>query len=495
VEIRQKELATGALPVGVPEVRPKKAKALFVDESRLPTDTGYVIASTDLDNTGSSGGLATWSNAASPKAVTINAASIGVRIVVSGSTSTTCGDPLVACYETGTTKGLAHIRGWAASTATTPVVRDVKLFGNTCADGYFTTSGASCNVSAAVDVALGSAPVSTTRVLVKRSTQNNNSFVALVPPTSGITWTGGASALSIGAGSGQTSIDVQWQTGCPTDRTRNCNSGVTGPVLSSLQRTFAATSTLSGPVKLLRVTETGLDGHSFQRCTTSPLVTNCTHNLVVTLGLQDNLQNAQSVSDPIVSLKVAGGGSQNQSLDCGNTLSNFQQEIAQGCPEKYKVNEGTACPGNGTALWATPEPWDCVAIETGAAVGQVTHGMNERMFDDTNPNQTRCPDAPNNWADFPDFSASDRRIVQVFITPFGAFAGSGSNTVPVLGFATFYVTGWDGGPCQGRGDDPAGQGSIVGHFIKYIDTIDNGEGGEDFCDQDAFGSCVAVFTR
>ncbi len=85
--------------------------------------------------------------------------------------------------------------------------------------------------------------------------------------------------------------------------------------------------------------------------------------------------------------------------------------------------------------------------------------------------------------------------MQVFLTPFGAFTGSGGSTVPVTGFATFYVTGWDNGACQGDGDDPAGQGALVGHFIKYIDTLNNGGGGEEFCDFDSLGSCVAVFTR
>ena len=91
----------------------------------------------------------------------------------------------------------------------------------------------------------------------------------------------------------------------------------------------------------------------------------------------------------------------------------------------------------------------------------------------------------------------------MFLTPFGAFAGSGSTTVPVTDFATFYVTGWtaQGGgfsnPCQGNGDDPVPNndgGYIVGHFVKYIQSLNPGSGSEP-CDMDAFGSCIVELTR
>jgi hypothetical protein len=51
-------------------------------------------------------------------------------------------------------------------------------------------------------------------------------------------------------------------------------------------------------------------------------------------------------------------------------------------------------------------------------------------------------------------------------------------------------------PCQGQGDDPVpnnAPGVIVGHFIKYVDTINTGGGGA-AC-TGSFGSCVAVLTH
>ena len=229
--------------------------------------------------------------------------------------------------------------------------------------------------------------------------------------------------------------------------------------------------------------------------------TSCTHDLVVRIGVKGSLQNAADASDPIVELRVAGG-SQNQSLDCDPNLSHLKEELATGCSPQYSRNTGTApCPGSATTLWGTAQPWSCVAVQTGAAVNQVPAGLNLRILGAEKP--ASCT-APNNWSSFPNLPEGDPRILEVFLTPFGSFDGSGSTTVPVTDFATFYVTGWDGkgegfvNPCTGNGDDPLpdpkDSGVIVGHFIKYIQNTGTGSGTTP-CDPDSFGSCVAAMTR
>ena len=495
VEIMQQTIASGALPVGVPEVGPRHAKAIFVNEA-----TGAVLASTPLTRTGTSGGLAMWSNTAAPVSVPINTAKIGVRILLSGSTAgAQCGDNLVNCYGAGTnaaivagSPGLSHIRGYAgtpAGTAAAPLPRDVQLFGSGCEDGYFTaTATYPCTVNVSATVDFGGAPIDTIRLYAKKTGTNNNTAIALTAPAaSGGAWTS-PSGISIVGASGASTVDLLWRTGCDPDRTKNCTTTLNAlPGGAAVQRVFAGSEslTVSGPIKLLRVSENGVAGaNSFEQ--------DSSHDLVVTLGLKPSLENATSINDPIVSLKVAGGGSQNQALDCDPDLSNLRDELNNGCGPPYAVNDGSAaCPGGAQVLWGSPAPWQCVVISTGATVGQVTQGLNERILGAAN--SPGCT-APNNWADFPDFDRGDPRIVQVFLTPFGAFSGSGGTTVPVTGFATFYVTGWHNGGCQGLGDDPAGQGEVVGHFIKYIDLLGEG-GGEEVCDFNAFGSCVAVFTR
>jgi hypothetical protein len=241
----------------------------------------------------------------------------------------------------------------------------------------------------------------------------------------------------------------------------------------------------------------GFWANSFQQCSASNPT--CTHNLVVTIGIAGSLKDAASVNDPVVSLRVAGG-SQNQSLDCDPDYSNLKDELAYGCRPPYSKSQGTACPSSASALWASAQPWTCTAIQTGGAVNQVPEGLNKRILGDAKP--STCT-SPNHWSDFPDFDPADPRIVQVFLTPFGSFSGSGSANVPVTDFATFYVTGWTSqgsgfaNPCRGNGDDPVPNndpGLIVGHFIKYIDHLNPG-GGTEVCDFDAFGTCVASLTE
>jgi hypothetical protein len=106
--------------------------------------------------------------------------------------------------------------------------------------------------------------------------------------------------------------------------------------------------------------------------------------------------------------------------------------------------------------------------------------------------------APNRWSQYPALTPGDPRIVPTFLTPFGTFSGSGNEVVPVTDFAYFYITGWGGNgngnddPCPNA--DAAPTGYIAGHFIKYVDTVDPITG-DQLCDPNAFGGCVATMTE
>ena len=273
---------------------------------------------------------------------------------------------------------------------------------------------------------------------------------------------------------------------------------------SRFSATFRYTDARSGPIKDLVVSEGGVGGaNSFQA--------GGTHSLVVNVGITGSLGYASSVNDPVVALRVVGG-SQNQSLDCDPNVPKLKDELAAGCVPQYTKNSGTSCPGSTTALWATAQPWPCVAVQTGSATNQVPAGLNLRVLGTEKPNTCPGPVGPSATTTGrcsrtcqPAIPASS----QVFLTPFGSFDGSGSTTVPVTNFATFYVTGWTGqgqgfnNPCQGNGDDPVPNndaGYIVGHFIKYVQTLNTGGGGPGFCNLAAGGSlssgtCVAVLTQ
>jgi hypothetical protein len=498
VSIVKANSVSGSLPVAVPDVNPRAARVYFVNEK-----TGAVLGSRELSRTpGVVGGLAIWDNSGSPLPVAVDTSDIGVRVALSGSSSTTCGDPLVECYDLGSSNGIVFARGWSAAGSgaqpNSPGARDVTLFAGSCSDPYFSSSSSSCTIGARARVDFGGAP---TAVGAKVTGTVGGQDYTLNYDAVNQIWQSDA-VIPIPPNAGPVPVELKWEETSGTQGGNQCTDkggnkckGTFGVV----QRPFSASDPRSGPVKLAQIWENGsFWANSFEMC--SAVNTSCTHDLVVRIGVKGSLQDAQSVNDPIVSLRVVGG-SQNQSLDCDPNVSQFKDELALGCAPQYSINTGQACPSGAGALWSTPQPWSCMAIQTGTAVNQVPAGLNKRILGDEKP--LSCT-APNNWSTFPSLPKDDPRIVQVYVTPYGSFGGSGNTTVPVTALGTFYVTGWtsQGGgfsnPCQGNGDDPVPgnqAGYIVGHFIKYVKTFNDGSGGTEPCEFSEFGLCVAVLTE
>jgi Flp pilus assembly protein TadG len=542
VEIRSETTSSGALPVGVPDVNPISAIATFVNDSTgaalsgctdsasgvaLPDCTVPLAKGTTLGN-----GVVMWDSTGSRATVPIGVTNVGVRIALAGTSlcntaaspqcaagvsaatgSALCNQVLVSCYENGTATSLVRIRGWSSTPSgaqpNVPQARSVQLTpGTGCADPYFSSDKEACpNVRIAAHIDIGSLAAASAAITAFGASCPNKGCV--LTHGAGDLWTSGDIAIS---GAGAVPFRLDWEetsgsiTGLGTCRNTGSNpcKGTFSP--NPMRRSYIASDALSGPIKLLQVWnyDGGAPGTFWADSFQSNASPN-THQLVIKLGITASLGNAQSVSDPIVALRVIGG-SQNQSLDCDPNTSNLSDELAIGCRPTYTKNTGTICPNSPSALWGSPQPWPCVAVQTGNATNQVPKGLNQRILGDPKP--TACPAAGqlghNNWSTFPNLPTGDPRIVQVFLTPFGSFSGSGSTTVPVITFATFYVTGWTGqgsgfnNPCQGNGDDPVpgnDAGIIVGHFIKYIDALNTGGGGTDLCDFTAFGNCVSVLTR
>jgi hypothetical protein len=505
VEIQALDTAAGALPVGVPDVNPTSARAWFVNEN-----TGEVLASTPLTSGTPSGGLSIWDNSSTPVNVPINGAHIGVRVAFGGGTSTTCGEPLVQCYDlsspdTESGPGIVYARGWSSAGSgvqpNPPLARSVTLFPGTCTDPYFSGSSSACTIGVRAEVDFGGDPAAVGAKL--EATVGGSTQPLTYSAATGLWESTGANFFTVNPGAGPLSVTLDWEETIGTVNGETCKT--TGGnkckgTFGIVQRAFSATEARSGPIKLAQIWESGsFWANSFQQGTT--------HDLVVKVGIVANLANAQSVSDPVVALRVIGG-SQNQSLDCDDQWPKLKDELAFGCRPQYTKNTGTACPDSVSTLQSSPQPWPCVGIQTGSATNQVPAGLNQRVLGSEKP--SICPPlgepGHNNWSMFedPGLPPGDPRIVQVFLTPFGSFDGSGSTTVPVTDFATFYITGWtaQGGgfanPCQGNGDDPIpgdDAGYIVGHFIKYIFALNSGGGSGQLCDFTSFGSCVSVLTQ
>jgi len=506
VEIKPVATQAGALPVGVPDVNPQSGRVMLINES-----TGATIATQPLQPAAAAAGLAYWDNSGAPLTFTMPNAPVGVRVAFGGSTSTTCGDPLVQCYDlTDPAHGLSYIRSWT-TTGTSPVVRDAALTAGSCSNPYFNQDG--CTVGLTADVDVGTNDATGLTLAATPTTGNNQSAAsamtlqgACAPAVATCNRWASSAPVQMPAGTGPATMYLHWSKRTGTWNGLTCKNGGNNPCegFIPVQRTFRATDARSGPIKDLVVSEGGVGGANTFAAGTA-------RSLVVSVGITGSLGYAASVADPVVALRVIGG-SQNQSLDCDPNVSKLKDELAAGCAPQYTKNMGTACPGSVSALWGTAQPWACVAVQTGSATNQVPSGLNLRVLGSEKPNT--CPGpvgalGHNNWSMFPDLPVGDPRIVQVFLTPFGSFDGSGNTTVPVTNFATFYVTGWTGqgqgfdNPCQGNGDDPVPNndaGYIVGHFIRYVQSLNTGGGGPGFCDLTAggplsSGTCVAVLTQ
>jgi Putative Flp pilus-assembly TadE/G-like len=517
VSIFQRERFSGGLPFGVPDPNPKAGRVIFVDEANLdangkPTVLGSapLVKQDDPEN-----GLAIWDNSADPFELPVNSGHIGVRVAFSGASSTTCGDPLVECYpvDPPDPNGLLHVRGYSTTAngaqPNQPVAESVQLTTGTggCSDPYFVNSASSCGIGVSAQVDFGSFASCTElisgvgpRLFARRAGSNTDHPLTCQSVTGSTSvWTTSGFPIPVNPGEGPVNIELHWEETKGTVGQATCSNRGNNPCKGSfgpVQRTFSATDARTGLVRMAQLWENGSPGaNSLELC---PTAAPC-HAVVARIGTDLNLENASSVDDPLVTLRFgAGSGSQNQALDCDPAVSNFRDEIALGCAPEYERNHGTACPATNGDLWALPQPWDCVALEPGDKTGQIAQGMNLRVHGDESPSE--CV-APNNWeANFPDFTG-DPRAVDLFLTPYGAFTGSGSGTVPVTGFAKFYITGWHNSDqiCPGddtyAADDPAPQKSVVGHFISYLESVNDGTAGDSPCDPSQLGSCVPVMTQ
>jgi hypothetical protein len=509
VSFFEAQTLSGMLPIAVPDPGPKHARAYFINEAdgSAIADRALVASGTDAN------GNTIWDNAGSPLPVNVGSKTrIGVRIALSGQASTTCGDPLVDCYDGGSANGLVFIHGYSGDPnqpANLPQVRGATLSSSLC-DPYFSKSATTCNVAIHANVDFGTGSNDPTAAGNASPPGVKAALQAVVGGTTyPMTWSGGTwsslEAIPVTPDAGPVTVALQWaeQVGsitglgdCKTNGNAFANNNPCQGTFANVQRSFGANDARSGPIQLIQILQSGTAGaNSFRQC--DSLNSSCTPSLVVRLSTQASLGNAASATSPLVTLRT-GDENQTQALNCDPLSTNLKDEIVKGCAPSYTKNLGTACPDNKTTLWASTQPWNCVAISTGTATNQIASGLNERILG--NASATICT-APNRFAsEFANgWDRSDPRIISVIVVPFGVFSGTGSGTVPVLDFAKFYITGWAGqgqgftNPCSATDDDPGGKGNIVGHFISYTEL--QGTPSTSSCDPATITPCLGVLTR
>ena len=470
IQLEQKGSSSHSLPIGVPDNNPLAAAAIFIDESNANT----VLATEQLTNptpaTLNGQSLIQWTGL--PVAVNLTHPNIGVVIALAGKAGWTpppgnltaiCNNVLVECYSvtqdaTGAVTaatGIDFIHSYSTAgtgTAAVPIVRDVTLTNVGCTDqsGPYFLLNAACTVGVRAKIDFGVANPSTIAAIVKVPgylcpNSGNPKGCPLTYQTAGpdlgywTTTAAGGYPTMPADGVGHP-IDLNWQTG----------SGGSAPkgTFTSVQRSFSAGSDTSGPVAYIRADDAAPYANSLPFGSDS---------ISVRIGVKPSVQaNQSSPTAPAVALKVLG--SQTQAIDCDPSKSNLKTELAEGCTPVYAINKGTPCQPYSYYNFPQSEDWLCTRTQTGGAVGQVYQGMLDRTQGGVNSCVNRI-----HWVDSngdgkitipEDILPNDPRLVATLVTPFGSFSGSGNAVVPIVNFATFYVTGFSkqgggqGDPCN-----------------------------------------------
>lgn len=184
---------------------------------------------------------------------------------------------------------------------------------------------------------------------------------------------------------------------------------------------------------------------------------------------------------------VLGGGFRCQ----GQTMADA---VLNGCGQNFAIDDGS-CPTGYTCQ---------LDISANGINNNVRDAMNDRWA----PGGV-C--STNDWASFPDISAGDPRLIVVPYTEVGE-PWSPNDNIPIVGFAGFYVTGWDPAPASCTSGatpinepvppatrDTNGQDSrIWGHYMSLNLTSSGGLPGETACPTPTTNSptvCIATLVR
>ena len=473
VELKKVKIFKGSLPLAVPEVRPTHVTATFVSEA------GATVAGPiDLTGPTVSGSLNAWTGSG---AVTIPSNErVGVRIGV-GHVAGTCdaaaktGGTGFVCYDySDYSAGLVSIAGYSGAGAGTPgaaVRSSFEVWPVTACAGSpffsdFSLTGGATSCAAGVQAKLhfASGVVDPAQVVTFTATVNGpKGFSATAPLTeSGGVWsTGYAFTIPVdAAASGRYTVSIDWKYSSGAKKS-----------FSDVHRIYAGSDD-SGPIKVLTLGSSGGTGAPYALDAGS-------HTVTVNVALEGNLQ--LTPSGTLVMLRLTGG-SRTSAVACdGPGAAEFRNSIINGCVTPYQINTSAICPDP-----APPSgPADCVPTKTGTTAGPTLQGLDDRF--------AAC--TPYNSAPYP---LDDPRIVPLMITDFSALGGSGTTTVPVTNFATFYVAGWTGSKCGTNPAPPPGydinKGAIWGHFIGYAKPDPNAEASET-CELTSITPCVPILTR
>jgi hypothetical protein len=179
-------------------------------------------------------------------------------------------------------------------------------------------------------------------------------------------------------------------------------------------------------------------------------------------------------------LKSISGGA-----DCGT--GTLQANFAVGCAGPFTVKGALPC--------ASSSPLDCVGGILNGNLGTIA-GDYDTMW---------APGGACTTNHYPATTTSpgDPRLITVFVTDSVPRTQNPGQTYPILGFASFYVTGWDGAPASCAGENqsrprgatvPAG-GRVWGHYLEFGTNSATSTPRSAACTGAAGELCVAALVR
>ena len=480
VQLQQIKSLTPSLPFAIPDVRIQHVAVTFVNNA-----TGLALAGCSngcvfqlTPPAAPSGGLDVWTSTATIPMPAANT-NVGMRVGL-GTTVGSCASNITpttyTCFDDNSNVGLVALRAYdatAGGSQGSPILRAVTP--TTCSgtpffSDYQATGGAcSYGVTATVDWGNSGPP---TGAAVRATVNGTNLTLARSGNTN--TWVS-TDAVTLNTLQGPYPVTMSWCVSNCTAKKATFTPFVAGN--PPVQQIFSGSDS---PILAAQVLDRS-DNSAFYS-----FPQNQNASLAVAVGLSTGVHlpvrcsNGTSggsyscATDPPVLLRSTSANGSNDSLtlaiNCGG--ANLRDDIENGCSQSFSLNTQDICPDP-----ANPNPTDCATSRNGGSVGQLQQGMNFRFT--VNNDSTTCD--PNNYPNYQP-GELDPRAVTLIITDWNAFSTSGQTLVPVVTFATFYVTGWDGAPrsCNGVNEPaPAGdtkKASVWGHYIADVNlgAVPNG---------------------
>ncbi|HLG09189.1 MAG TPA: hypothetical protein VI409_11035 [Gaiellaceae bacterium] len=509
--IFQEDAAESILPFAVPEVVPGGVWAIFVDEGSGQIVGGPTKLGAKADPSLSE--FSVYAGAAAQFGTGDGKEDVGVIIMLSradvtnpdlsGTVADICGRVGVRCYSGGSTgSGVALINIYKSG-GPTPAVRQTDVFG--CNTGvnlsgpYFSRTG-DCTVFVSAEIDFGSE-------VNPRATLHDNASCGgggTAMNLSGGRWEASATLPDPSKFTGQVPFSISW---------RAQGSGPAKCFGRLVARPYVANGK-SGPIDYLSLSATGSGLPPGANPYSIPKDAG-TVTYEVTVGLRPPLIQS-TLSDKAVLIRYAteDDPSLTQSIDCDvdnypypapyDNMPADVAEIAYGCVTPYKVNPTLDCSAYGFGDLPPDAPPtttfenapDCAQSKNGQ-VSSLRKGLVARL------NEPTCQ--PNNWPDPPITQpkieqlvanfGSDPRLVTLVVTEFAAFAGTGSEIIPIRYFAGFYITGKDVSAQSPRCDDEdphplyglgykekLDDGDVWGYFVVQVVYGSSGRAGKDPCD-------------